>query len=414
MLYMNSLGRFELTDGKNRLNDETIRSEKLTKLLLYLLLHRDHNLSVEELAEALWQENETENPTGALKNLMYRLRTLLKEQFGDQRYIITSRGAYNWNTDIEVQLDVEELEHLYEQVRLRTSSEQKIADYERIISIYKGEFVPNVRDMHWVTTLSTYYHSIFLNAVKGLAQLYWEREQFSDLERITVNGIQYENADEELYSYQIQALAAQHKTQMAEETYQKAQEILFQELGVRTTKELEKVHQAVCLMQKSQENEELEQVRESLDEERITGAYLCGYPLFREIYRVETRQIGRRRKRSQLLLFSIDVKQEEKRIAITKREQSLRESRKDRNVTQAMKTMEEILVHELRVGDVVSRYSEKQYIVLLTECERENVERVKQRILSRFREEKEVEPCTQVRVELEEISGTIDYHRGEE
>lgn len=410
MLYMNSLGRFELTDKRNSLNDETIRSEKLTKLLLYLLLHRDHNLSVEELSEALWQENETENPTGALKNLMYRLRILLKKQFGDRRYIVTGRGAYHWNTSIEVQLDVEELEHLYEEVRLQTDSKQKIAGYERIISIYKGEFVPNVRDMHWITTLSTYYHSIFLNAVKELAQLYWEREQFPDLERITVNGIQYENADEELYSYQIRALAAQHKTQMAEETYQKAQEILFQELGVRTTRELEKVHQAVCLMQKSQEIEELEQIKENLDEEKVTGAYLCGYPLFREIYRVETRRVGRRKKRSQLLLFSIEVRLPENEVVGKKR---LQESRKERILAQAMKKMEQILVHELRVGDVVSRYNKRQYIVLLTDCAQEEVERVKQRVMIRLQEEKELELYTKVRVELEEVSGAIEYYRGE-
>ena len=163
-------------------------------------------------------------------------------------------------------------------------------------------------------------------------------------------------------------------------------------------------------MQKSQEIEELEQIKENLDEEKVTGAYLCGYPLFREIYRVETRRVGRRKKRSQLLLFSIEVRLPENEVVGKKR---LQESRKERILAQAMKKMEQILVHELRVGDVVSRYNKRQYIVLLTDCAQEEVERVKQRVMIRLQEEKELELCTKVRVELEEVSGAIEYYRGE-
>ena len=69
MLTVKSLGKFEITDGTNILNDEVIRSDMLKKLLIYMLTHREHSATIQDLSEALWQEDEVDNPTGALKNL---------------------------------------------------------------------------------------------------------------------------------------------------------------------------------------------------------------------------------------------------------------------------------------------------------------------------------------------------------
>ena len=55
----------------------------MKKLLIYLLIHREHPVSVRELSEALWREDEIENPAGALKNLMYRLRTIMKKNISE-------------------------------------------------------------------------------------------------------------------------------------------------------------------------------------------------------------------------------------------------------------------------------------------------------------------------------------------
>ena len=110
MLSVNTLGKFQVINEEDVLNDDNIRSAMMTKLLLYILIHRDQTLGTDEIASALWQEEEVENPAGALKNLMYRLRTLLKQHFGEGDFILTNRGSYYWNPDIKVVIDAEEFE----------------------------------------------------------------------------------------------------------------------------------------------------------------------------------------------------------------------------------------------------------------------------------------------------------------
>lgn len=82
MFLVNTLGRFCITNEDVVLNEEGIRSPMLTKLLLFMVTHRAQTLTTDDIATAIWLEEEVENPAGALKNLMYRLRTILKRVLG--------------------------------------------------------------------------------------------------------------------------------------------------------------------------------------------------------------------------------------------------------------------------------------------------------------------------------------------
>ena len=62
MLEVSTLGKFSVVGGDAVLNDDILRSDMLKKLLIYILTHREHPITIQELAEALWQDEETDNP----------------------------------------------------------------------------------------------------------------------------------------------------------------------------------------------------------------------------------------------------------------------------------------------------------------------------------------------------------------
>lgn len=70
-MQMNIFGGFSLSDGLVSVNESTLHSNKLNRLLIYILLHRDRDLSHQELIDTFWQEEHSRNPEGALKNLVY-------------------------------------------------------------------------------------------------------------------------------------------------------------------------------------------------------------------------------------------------------------------------------------------------------------------------------------------------------
>jgi hypothetical protein len=52
------------------LDNSRIKSDKITKLLSYIISHWNSNISVGELSDALWNDEESDNPANALKNLV--------------------------------------------------------------------------------------------------------------------------------------------------------------------------------------------------------------------------------------------------------------------------------------------------------------------------------------------------------
>ena len=91
-------GRFCLQSDTGTLNEEMISSNQLLRLLAYMLIYRDKILTHQNLIEVFW-DNDSKNPKGALKNLVYRLRNTLKV-LGDEEFICTLSEAYQWNPEV--------------------------------------------------------------------------------------------------------------------------------------------------------------------------------------------------------------------------------------------------------------------------------------------------------------------------
>ena len=85
---------------------QKIKSESLIRLIVILIMNRTRGVTSTELVEALWFNEEIENPIGALKNLIYRLRMILSKTISEQNFILTRRGGYCWNSELRIEPDL--------------------------------------------------------------------------------------------------------------------------------------------------------------------------------------------------------------------------------------------------------------------------------------------------------------------
>ena len=65
------LDDFKITYKDKELSQKSINSDKVTRLLAYLICHKENVVSVGELSDVLWTEGECDDPANALKNLVY-------------------------------------------------------------------------------------------------------------------------------------------------------------------------------------------------------------------------------------------------------------------------------------------------------------------------------------------------------
>lgn len=401
MISVTTLGKFQIVNEYGMLNDENVHSAMLTKLLIFLIAYREKNLTTDEIAEALWHDEEVENPAGALKNLMYRLRKLLKNNLGNAEFIITNRGSYCWNPEEQLIVDAEQFEHILEKAKLCTEDiSAGINYYERGIQLYQGDFMSKLSDAHWAAAMSTYYHSLYLSAIKSLAEIYIEAGMFDDLESLCNEALKHDATDEQLHYFLILARMKNHKLKLAMESYEKACDILMRELGVRKPAKLQKIYQELLQMNKGTKAEKMEHVQEDMMEENPEGAFFCGYPVFREIYRLEARKGIRNGETEYVLLLTMKL-------------EGLHEEASDKveqfRMKKAMSGLENTLKTALRIGDVVSKYSDSQFVILLPYCSYECGMLVANRIISRFYDDNPQNKGMSITINLEEVTvaGTI-------
>ncbi len=392
MLTVNTLGKFQMTDGLTVADDEQLRSPMLLKLLMYMLLYREKTLTTDDISTAIWQDEEVDNPSGALKNLMYRLRKTLTGFFGEKEFIITNRGSYCWNPEIKVILDIEKFEKLINEAKNENVCENAIIKYEQAISIYQGDFLPQIIDMHWILTLNTYYHSLFLSCAKGLAELYEETGQFENLDKLCNHALKYENGDEQLFCYQIEARMRCGEISLALESYEKARKIMEQELGIRKTTILNKVYEELLAMSKGQSAYSMKEVHEDIVEEEPEGVFFCGYPIFKEIYHLEARKSARAKEKEYLLLLTLEGKKEDTEEIAQFR------------TKKAMNGMENTIKESLRAGDVAARYSDTQFIILLPNTTEDLAHLVANRLISKLFDLDSKYKNVNVRVNIEQVS----------
>lgn len=374
MIYAQLFACLELTEGEKKLSQEQMRSDMVTRLLSYLICHRSKSSTVQELTEVLWPDDRSDNPAGALKNLMYRLRTILKKTWQEGDFVLTGRGNYRWNPDCPVLVDAEEFERLCREAGQETEGERKTEKLLEAVGLYRGRFLPDFADEYWIMSLSVYYHSLYLNAVKELAGLLESAGRFEEMERICRRAIELDPLDEELHCCLLKAYIGENKQNLAADHYRETVELLYDNLGVKPSDELQAVFDEMMKQLHEQESD-LSVIQEELREEKKKrGAFYCEYGVFKKTYELEVRRGGRL---GMAVYLSLVTLHPEKKL-----EKGSEEYRGLMNA--GMDQMQEVLLSSLRSGDVITRYSASQFLVMLPGCQYENARMVLDRINYNF------------------------------
>lgn len=373
-LTVRMFGKFQTENEKGILNKENMRSEMLTRLLAYMISHREKDMTAQELIDVLWPEDQSDNPSGALKNLMYRLRKLMNNTWGESgKYIVTGRGAYQLNPEFVFHVDIEEFEECCRQVFNSENPAVQQENGKRAVELYQGMFLSELSSEYWVVSIATYYHSIYLTMVKRLAALLEKEKKFTDVEEICGKAIQIEPLDEEIHCFLLRAIIADNKQQLAASHYKETVKLLYDSLGVRPSGEMENIYEELQKIQHDHESN-IDIIQEDLREEKASGAFFCEYGVFRKIYALESRSSRRLGISVHLALISLYLD-----FQIQKEGQDYTDL-----IGEGMSVLEETLMKRLRSSDIVCRYSVNQFLVMLPACQYEDAKMVVNRLKDSF------------------------------
>ena len=368
-------GGFKIEIGGAMIQDTAARTHQLWHLIEYLVTFRHKTISQEELIEILWPEDDIENPSNALKNLIYRIRSAFSQQ--DLPYaremIAFTRGSYQWNNGLPCTVDIEEFEELYKQGSLPNQTrEVSIEKYMQAIDIYRGDFLPGSCYENWVVPISSYYRSMYFKCVYAVLSMLSEQQQWPEIEMICKKALIIDHFEENAHKYLILAMIKQGKQTQALAHYSFVTDLFFRELGVNPSASMRELYRDIVKTIHDVEID-ISIVKEDLKEsDQTDGAFYCEYEVFKNLYRLEARTAART---GQSIFISLLTVTDAKNGALDVKTQS-----------KVMDNLFDIIQASLRKGDVFARFSATQYVLMLPTLTFENCVMVMDRIVKRYKQ----------------------------
>lgn len=373
-LYINMLGGCSLRYRDCTIDSKAIRSKRIWTLIEYLVTYRSREVTQDELIDLLYPDDRSDTPLNALKTLVHRARGVLNElHFADGKEIIRQcPGGYVWNSELPTEVDADVFESiLNEASAAEEDPEAQLTLRMKAIELYKGDFLPEASADTWVVPITAYYRFLYVNAVNAVLEALAERNRWQDLVSAAQRAIAIDPYEERLYYYLILALASTDQVAAAKAQYDSLTDLLHREFGVAPSKELQTLYKKVAKTCNGIEND-LGVIKEQMKEEsKKHGAFFCEYDFFKEVYQLEVRSAARMGKPIHLCLLSVEDRHGQ---TMTRR-----------TLENVMKKLSESIKRSLRSGDVYSRYSAAQYVILLPQANYENSKMVMERIVRSYK-----------------------------
>ena len=363
-------------DGKN------VRSKLIWALLEYLITYRFRCIPQDELIDLLYQEDKSGTPTGALKTLVHRARAALSQLgFADGReFIIKCADGYRWNPELPISLDTDRFEGLLQKAILCVDdADMQLRLRLEALEIYKGDFLPEAAAEIWAMSINTYFHFQYMSAVNEVLESLVSRGKFEEVVSVAEKAIAIDPYVESLYFNLILALLNTNRTQAAREQYEKMTKLFYREFGIAPSKELQALYKKL-IKSKSGIEKDVDIVKTELcGEETKDGAFFCEYEVFRDIVKRELCSAKREGRPVHICLINAEGRGDE--LLLPKIQDTV------------MQRLCGCIRQNLRGGDVFSRYSVSQFIILLPVANRVNGEKALERVIKRYRRDNPHSPA---------------------
>ena len=369
ILRVQMFGKFELTYGDQKISCTGSRSKLLWNLLAYLLCHKGELISSEELIPIIWKYDKNDNPAGAMRTAIHRARSMIGELTNDSsvQFLISKNGGYMWNPEIETDFDVENFDKLVSKTAEKDNAEACL----EAIEIYEGKFLPMQSSELWVMPVQAYYHNIYESLIDQVVPFLEKENRFEEGIVICNSALKIDPYSEKIYQYLMRFLLIAEDRQEVVRVYEEMSKLLLTTFGIMPDQESRALYREALSSVKNGTVISPEIVQEQLCEQGdIKGALVCDYDFFKMLYQSQARAIVR----SGIVVHTalLTVKSRNKQEVSSK------------SVSLAMDHLEEHLQKSLRKGDVITRCSSTQFMVMLTSSNYENSCKVCQRFISSY------------------------------
>ena len=227
-VYISVFGELKITTTQGVLTETDLKSPKISRMLVYLLLSKKRAVTPREIAEALWQDEETDTPGKNMKGLVYRLQ----QMFGlisDYRLIESTAYGYRMNPELNIITDIRLFSDKCK-AALSTASVNKKKDLLRkAVDLYQGDLLVSASSEHWIMPAAINFQCYYVGMLNELMQLFNKERNYQCIHNYAAKALAIVPDNADMYYWLIHSMYLQGNCELARSELKMAQNRLLAE-----------------------------------------------------------------------------------------------------------------------------------------------------------------------------------------
>lgn len=350
ILQVRLLGSFSMQYGETKLWEGKKTTTKPFQLLQILLNAGNRGISRRRLLEMLFTPEAEGDVVNNLGVVVWQLRRLLQNSgLPQENYILARNGNYCFKASFPAEIDTLMMVRYCGRAK-RLEGKQKIEMLDRACTLYGGHFLPELAGEEWADVEGAHYQKLYFETLEKLCRVLQGYGNYKKIiERCSFAAKLYPY--NEWQAWQLKGLVALGKKREAMNLYREVKALYLEEPGEEMP---ECMRECFSRIESgfSRQEENISEIVERLQEEEKDGAYCCPYASFADSYHILERAVERSMNSVCLLLCTV-----EDRTGAP--EENAEESER------VAELLECAIKKSLRRGDIYTRYSRDQFLVML-------------------------------------------------
>ena len=164
---INIFDELQIITSKGVLTEKDLNSPKISKMIVYLLLHTRRPASPYEIVRDLWPEDDLNKAGMNVKSLVYRLQ----QMFGlisDYRLVESTGSGYWLSPDLNIITDMQIFEGLWNKAQVTADLQAKGHLLKKAMDLYKHGPLDVYRGEHWFMPTVAHYSLRYAGVINQL------------------------------------------------------------------------------------------------------------------------------------------------------------------------------------------------------------------------------------------------------
>lgn len=361
------LGGFEIIYEGHSITLGKFKASKAQELFQILMLHANSGVPKNKIQQSLYDWDQGTDRNDSINSLLYRLKqNMISAGVEHDEFVTIKNGICRWTEDVLVEVDTLQFERLVEKSK-NTTAKKEAELLSEALSLFRGELLAGYDGKAWIIEERLRLKRLFEYVVRRMGELMYSRQDYESAFEVYRKAAGLYPFDD----WQVDQIDSLQKLERYDEAYQLYRDTTqkyFDELGLPPS---QRMLDKIRTMSRNLLNGEKEigDIKKVLDEGVPEhGAYYCTYPSFVDTYRYVCRTVERSGNSIFFMVCGVRYLDPQ-----------------GKRSTKAGDALYKAIESSLRKGDIFARYSNHQYLILLTGTKSENCEMIFQRIRKAFK-----------------------------